>query len=140
MAKAGLSASGKGKSKKATEQEKSPQSKAVQARWDRRDQTDVQVREFFLTCEHGAGLEELQKLRRHVEIAAKAYDENVHRDNQEVCANPACGRQLGPNFPPYHKFPKKDPDTGITRNIMTCSHPCYVVVHGAGGEAPIGRR
>lgn len=141
--KATSSASGKAikkKAKKATAKKQSPQQKAVRARWDAQAETDEQVREYFLNCEHGDGIEGLKTLRRQLEIAARAYDENVHRDTQEKCANPDCGRPLGQNSPPYHKMPVKDPLTNITRNVMTCSQPCYLIVHGKSGDHPIGRK
>lgn len=140
--KATSSASGKSvkANKKATAKKQSPQQAAVRARWDARGKTDEEVRKYFLECDHGDGLELLQTMRRHVEIAARAYDENIQRDRKEECANPNCKRPLGNGFPPYHKLTKKDPVTQMPYNIMTCSHPCYLIVHGKDGPAAITRR
>jgi hypothetical protein len=133
-----LSVTTKGKSsvsgnKKATK-DTSPQKRAIQSRWDGRAKTDEEVREYYLNADHGEGLAALQTLRKHVEIAARAYDENIHRGAGEVCANPTCKRQLGPHFPPYNKMPVKDPDTQQVRNIFTCCQACYVAVHGKSGN------
>ena len=138
-AKAKSLASGKGKINKAAKSQ-SPQTKAVRARWDRRGETDEDVREYFLNCDKSEGLDALTTMRKHVELAARAYDENVQRDQGEVCANPTCKRQLGPTFPPYNKTPYKDPITQGVRNIFTCSLACYVAVHGKSGPHQAQRR
>lgn len=118
----------------------SPQTKAVRARWDKRGENDEDVRAYFLDCDKSEGLQALTTMRKHVEIAARAYDENVQRDAGEVCENPTCRRKLGPQFPPYNKTPLKDPITQGVRNIFTCSLACYVAVHGKTGANQGQRR
>lgn len=139
-ARAKSSASGKKAVGKKAAAKQSPQTKAVRARWDKRGETDEDVRAYFLDCDKSEGLQALTTMRKHVEIAARAYDENVQRDMGEVCANPLCGKKLGPNFPPYNKTPVKDPITQGVRNIFSCSMACYVAIHGKSGPHQAQRR
>lgn len=109
-------------------------SKNATAQWQKRFNTDAEVREHFLSVDHNLGLQDLQDMRRQVDIAARSYDENIQRNSEERCANNECRRKLGPNQPWYNRQPVKNLDTGQTHNVFTCSLACFVIVHGKDGK------
>lgn len=108
-------------------------------RWDARGKTDLEVREHFLHIDHATGLEELSTLRRHVEIASVAYNDNVQRDATECCANDKCKRPFTRTQLHYNSRVIKDPVTQQPRAVRTCSQACMVEVWGKAANPAVPR-
>lgn len=122
--------SASGRNPKPKKKATSAQSRAVKVRWDARGKSDLEVRDHFLNIDHATGLDELSTLRRHVEIASVAYNENVQREQTECCANPKCKRPFSRTQLHYRKRVIIDPVTKQPRNVMTCCQACENIVWG----------
>jgi len=121
---------------KATKSKRHVQS--ADARWNKRFQTENEVREYFLNCDKNEGLEALQTLRKHTEIAATAYDENMQRGVEEKCGN--CGLVFGHGQVYSRRTVVKDPDTQKSHNVFSCSLACYVAQFGKAGNPQVQGR
>lgn len=118
----------------------SSQSKAAKARWQPRFDSEEAVKGHFLTCDLNTGLQDLQTLRKHVEIAAIYYDKNQQQGQTERCANPDCKAVFSEGVRWWNRMPVMDQVTRKTHNVYTCSQACYVVVHGKSGNPQSARR
>jgi len=108
--------------------------KAVNTRWQERFESEEACKEYFLNCDLSDGVQELGKLRKMVEIASNAYNENIQRGQGEICANPKCRKVMGPSNPHYNRQVIKDKDSGKVRNVFTCSRACYLAVWATKGN------
>jgi hypothetical protein len=98
-------------------------------RWSGITQTEDEIRKYFESADLDAALETYAVMRKQYEQAGKLIDHRVQTErNTEACEN--CGTRFDKDKVWYNREPVKDPETGIMRNIFSCSQACMIALKG----------